>query len=49
MPRNWIKAVSEDNGPVPHQDEFRPDQPTLVDVSRLFEGLDVVVVVVFSH
>ena len=34
---NWIKAVAESNGPVPHQDEFGPDQPTLADVYRLFE------------
>ena len=27
MPRNWSKAVSEGNGPVPHQDKFGRDQP----------------------
>ena len=34
---NWIKAVAESNSPVPHQNEFGPDQPTLADVYRLFE------------
>ena len=37
MPRNWSKAVPEGNGPVPQQEEFGSDQPTLVDVYRLFE------------
>ena len=37
MPRNWSEAASEGNGPVPRQDEFGPDQPTLVDVYRRFE------------
>ena len=37
MPRNWSKAVPEGNGPVPQREEFRPDQPTLADVYRLFE------------
>ena len=37
MPRNWSKAVPEGNGPVPQQEEFGPDQPTLADVYRLFE------------
>ena len=41
MPRKWSKAVPEGNGPVPHQEEFGPDQPTLADVYRLFkERLD---------
>ena len=31
MPRNWSKAVPEGNGPVPQQEEFGPDQPTLAD------------------
>ena len=33
----WSKAVPESNGPVPQQEEFRSDQPTLVDVYRIFE------------
>ena len=37
MPRKRSKAVLEGNGPVPQQEEFRSDQPTLVDVYRLFE------------
>ena len=37
MPRNWSKVVHESNGPVPHQEEFESDQPTLVDVYRHFE------------
>ena len=36
MPRNWSKAVPEDNGSVP-QPEFGPDQPTLAEIYRLFE------------
>ena len=34
MPRNWSKAVPEDNGPVPCQDEFGSNQSTLADVSQ---------------
>ena len=37
MLRNWSKAIPEDNGPVPRQEELGPDQPTLADVYRLFE------------
>ena len=37
MPRKWNKAVAEGNGPVLHQEEFGPDQPTLVDICRRFE------------
>ena len=37
MPRNRSKAVPEANGPVPQHDKFGPDQPTLVDIHRLFE------------
>ena len=39
MPRNWSKAVPEGNGPIPHQDEFGPDQPTSADVYRRFEEM----------
>ena len=38
MPRNWSNTVPEGNGPVPQQEEFGPDLPTLADVYRLFEG-----------
>ena len=31
------KAVSESNGPVPHHDGFRPDEPTLVDLYRMIK------------
>ena len=31
MPRNWSKAVLEGNGPVPQQEEFGPDHPTLAN------------------
>ena len=42
MPRNWSKAVHEGNGPVPQQEEFGSDQPTLADVYRLFgESFDI--------
>ena len=34
MSRNWSKAVSESNGPVPHQDKVGPDQPTIADLYR---------------
>ena len=37
MPRNWSKALPEVNVPVPQQEEFGPDQPTLADVYRFFE------------
>ena len=37
MPRNWSKAVHDDNGLVPQQENFGPDQPTPADVCRLFE------------
>ena len=37
MPRNWSKAVPEGNDPVPHQDEFGPDQPTMVDLYRMIK------------
>ena len=37
MPRNCSKAVPEDNGLVPLQEEFGPGQPTLTNVYRLFD------------
>ena len=37
MPRKKSKDISESNGPVPHEDEFGADQPTLADVYRSFE------------
>ena len=38
MSRNWIKAVSEGNSPVPQQEEFGSDEPTLLaDVCRLLK------------
>ena len=37
IPRNRNKAVPEGNDPVPQYDKFRPDQPTLADIYRLFE------------
>ena len=37
MLRKESEAVYEGNGPVPRQEEFGPDQPTLTDVYRLFE------------
>ena len=37
MPQNWSKTVHGGNGPVPQQEEFGSDQPTLADVYRLFE------------
>ena len=37
MPRKWIKAVPEGNGPVPHHDEVGPDQPTMVDLYRMIK------------
>ena len=39
MPRNWSKTWPEGNGPVPRQDEFRPDKLTLVDLYRRFEEI----------
>ena len=39
MSRNWSEAVPEGNGPVPQQDEFESDQPTLADVYRMMEEL----------
>ena len=33
----WSKAVSEGNGSVLQQEDFRSDQPTLANVSRLFQ------------
>ena len=35
MLRKKSKAVPEGNGPVPHQDEFRSDQPTMADLYRM--------------
>ena len=32
MLRKQIEAVPESNGPVPHQDEFGADQPTIADL-----------------
>ena len=41
MPRKDCEAVSEDNGPVPQQEEFVSGEPTLADVYQLFEeGFD---------
>ena len=37
MPRKESEAVPEGNSPVPRQEEFGPDQPTLADVYRVFE------------
>ena len=37
MLRKASEAVHKGNGPVPRQEEFGPDQPTLRDVYRLFE------------
>ena len=37
IPRKEDKAVFEGNGPVPHQEEFGPGQPTLADVYRMME------------
>ena len=37
MPRDWSKTVPEGNGPVSQHDKLGPDQPTLVDIHRLFE------------
>ena len=37
MPRKESEAVPEGNGPVPQQEEFGSDEPTLEDVYRLFE------------
>ena len=37
MLRKDSEAVPEGNGPVPRQEEFESDQPTLADVYRLFE------------
>ena len=39
MPRNSIEAISEDNDPVPQQEDLEPDQPTPADISRMFEEL----------
>ena len=38
MLRKESEAVCKGNGPVPRLEEFGPDQPTLRDVCRLFEG-----------
>ena len=32
MPRKQGKAVPEGNGPVPHYNEFGPDQPRMADL-----------------
>ena len=39
MPRKETEAVPEGSGIVPRQEEFRPDQPTLVGVYRRFEEI----------
>ena len=39
MPRHWSKAVPESNDPVPQQEKFGSDQPTLVNVYRKIEAL----------
>ena len=39
MPRKENEAVPEGNGPVPRQEDFGSDQPTLADVYRLFEEI----------
>ena len=39
MPRNWSKAVSEGNGPVPQQQELGSGQPTLADVYQMVKVL----------
>ena len=38
--RKESESVCKDNGPVPRQEEFGPDQPTLRDVYRLFERFE---------
>ena len=39
MPRSWSKAVLEGNSPVPQQEEFGSDPPTLANVYRMIEEL----------
>ena len=39
MPRNWSKAVPENNGPIPHQDEFESREPTMADFYRMVKEL----------
>ena len=39
MPRNWSEAVPEGNGPVPQQEEFGSDQPTVVYIYRMIKEL----------
>ena len=39
MPRNWSDAVLDGTGPVPQQEEFGSDQPTLANVYRLIGEL----------
>ena len=39
MPRNWSEAIPEGNGPVPQQEKFESDRPTLADVYRRIEEL----------
>ena len=37
MPQKESEAVPEGNDPIPRQEEFGSDQPTLAGVYRLFE------------
>ena len=37
MLRKWSKAVPKGNGPVLHEDEFRPDQRTMADLYRMIK------------
>ena len=37
MSRKESEAVPVSNGPVPQQEEFGPDQPTLEEVSRMIK------------
>ena len=37
MSRKESEAVPVVNGPVPQQEEFRPDQPTLKEVCRIIK------------
>ena len=37
MPRKQDKAVPKGNGPIPHQDEFGADEPTLAGLLLYIE------------
>ena len=38
MPRKQGRDVPEGNGPVPHQDNFGPDQLTMADLYRIIKN-----------